>query len=118
MVVFAASVDHDQAAQNVQPDLISTLSAMLKHYRQTIASNLQSSLSYCRIKILIGFIRRFNPLPDDRILDWSKFKQFADDILKRNEIENYVPYSIENIVRKQCFPQLYIFSASKCGIVW
>ena len=23
-----------------------------------------------------------NPLPDDRILDWSKFKQIADDILK------------------------------------
>ena len=42
-----------------------------------------------------------------------------------------VPYMVENIVRKgeivcykqfllfsQCFPQLYIFSASKCGIVW
>ena len=23
-----------------------------------------------------------NPLPDDKILDWSKFKQIADDILK------------------------------------
>ena len=29
----------------------------------------------------------FNPLPDDKILDWSKLKQIADDILKhiRNE---------------------------------
>ena len=24
----------------------------------------------------------FNPLPDDKILDWSKMKQIADDILK------------------------------------
>ena len=24
----------------------------------------------------------FNPLPDNKILDWSKFKQIADDILK------------------------------------
>ena len=23
-----------------------------------------------------------NPLPDDKIIDWSKFKQIADDILK------------------------------------
>ena len=42
-----------------------------------------------------------------------------------------MPYRVENIVTKeeiacykqfllfqQCFPQLYIFSASKCGIVW
>ena len=42
-----------------------------------------------------------------------------------------MPYWVENIMRKgeiacnkqfllfsQCFPQLYIFSASKCGIVW
>ena len=25
---------------------------------------------------------RFNSLPDDKILDWSKLKQIADDILK------------------------------------
>ena len=24
-----------------------------------------------------------NPLPDDKILDWSKLKQIADNILKR-----------------------------------
>ena len=30
----------------------------------------------CRIKIA------FNPLPDDKILDSSKLKQIADDILK------------------------------------
>ena len=26
---------------------------------------------------------RFNPFPDDKILDWSKFKSFADDIKKK-----------------------------------
>ena len=31
IVAFAASVDQDQAAQDVQPDLRSTLSAMLEH---------------------------------------------------------------------------------------
>ena len=24
----------------------------------------------------------FNPLPDNKVLDWSKLKQIADDILK------------------------------------
>ena len=46
-------------------------------------------------------------------------------------MKNKVPYTLENTVRKgeiacykqfllfsQFFPQLYIFSASKCGIVW
>ena len=37
IVAFAANVDQDQAAQNVQPDLESTLSAVLDHNRQKIA---------------------------------------------------------------------------------
>ena len=37
VVAFAGSVDQDQAAQNVQPDLRSTLSVLLEHYRQTMA---------------------------------------------------------------------------------
>ena len=74
----------------------------------------------------------FNPLLGDKTLDCSKLKQIADDILKciRNE-NKLVPFRIENIVRKgeiacykqfllssQYFPKLYIFSASKCTIVW
>ena len=31
----------------------------------------------CRLQAL-----NFNPLPDEKILDWSKSKQIADDILK------------------------------------
>ena len=30
---------------------------------------------------------RLNPLPDDKILDWSKLKEIADDILKCIENE-------------------------------
>ena len=30
------------------------------------------------------FLFNYNPLPDDKILDWSKFKQIADTILKCN----------------------------------
>ena len=32
------------------------------------------------VKVTIDFL--LNPLPDDKILDWSKLKQIADDILK------------------------------------
>ena len=28
------------------------------------------------------FLRKLNPSPDDKILDWSKLKEIADDILK------------------------------------
>ena len=57
-------------------------------------------------------------LPDDKKLDWSKLKQIADDILKVHlKTKNKCNLGVENIVRKG-FPQLYIFSASKCGIVW
>ena len=55
---IVACVDQDQAAQNVQPDLRSTLSAILEQYRQKLSRNLPLSLSYCRIKISIGFIGR------------------------------------------------------------
>ena len=29
----------------------------------------------------------FNPLPDEKVLDWSKLKEIADDILKCIENE-------------------------------
>ena len=40
IVGFVASVDQDQAAQNMQPDLRSTLLALLGHYKQQMARNL------------------------------------------------------------------------------
>ena len=53
-----------------------------------------------------------NPLPDDKILDWSKLKQTADDILKCIKNEHIVPYRVENIVRKgaiACNKQFLLF---------
>ena len=81
--------------------------------------------------VKIGFYpypAEVNPLPDNKILDFrSKLKQIADDISKCTESKKkIVPHRIENIVTKgeiacykqfllfsQCFPQLYILSASK-----
>ena len=74
---------------------------------------------------------QFNPFPNDKILDLSKLKQIANNILMciQNE-KKYVPYRVENAVIKeeiacfkfllfsQCFSKQNIFSASKCGIVW
>ena len=40
-----------------------------------------SILSSC-VELRAGFPLRFNPLPDDKILDWSKLNRIADDILK------------------------------------
>ena len=85
------------------------------------------------VKVLAFYSKdtHFNPLPDDKILDWSKLKQIADDILKCILNGKQVPYRVENILRKweiacikqfvlfsQCFPHLYIFSVSECVIVW
>ena len=42
------------------------------------------------------FALSINPLPDDKILDWSKLKQIADI----SKCILNVPYTVENIVRK------------------
>ena len=35
-----------------------------------------------RVMRNVSISSSINPLPDDKILDWSKFKQIADNILK------------------------------------
>ena len=35
----------------------------------------------CNVIIIMTY-SKINPLPDDKILDWSKLKQIADDILE------------------------------------
>ena len=42
--------------------------------------------------------RCFNSLPNDKIVDWSKLKVFADDKLKVAKIMISVLDSVENIV--------------------
>ena len=55
--------------------------------------------------------RRVNPLPDNKILDWSKLKQIADKILK---------CIVENVVRIgeiACYKQFLLFSQSYVSLV-
>ena len=72
-----------------------------------------------------------NPLPDDKILDWSKLKQFADDNFKFNENSRKFSKRVENTVGKgeiarheqfllfpQCFQKGCFPGVSKGVIVW
>ena len=42
----------------------------------------------------------FNPLPDNKILDWSKLKQIEDDIFKFDENSWKFSKRVENTVGK------------------
>ena len=73
----------------------------------------------------------FNLLPDDKILDWSKLKQFADNNFKFDENSKKFSKRVENTVGKgeiacyeqfllfpQCFQKASFPGASKGVIVW
>ena len=71
----------------------------------------------------------FYPLSDDKILDWSKFKQFADDNFKFDENSRKFSKRVENTVGKiacyeqfllfpQCFQKACFPGVSKGVIVW
>ena len=55
----------------------------------------------------------FNSLPNDKILDWSKLKAFADAKINVTEKLKFVKGRVENIVGKaenagyQCFQKLH-----------
>ena len=49
----------------------------------------------CHTHILL-----FNSLPNNKIIDWSKLKAFADDIINVNKNLKFVLGRIENIVGK------------------
>ena len=72
-----------------------------------------------------------NPLPDNKILDWSKLKQIEDDIFKFDENNRKFSKRVENTVVKgeitryeqfllfpQCFQKACFLEASKGVIVW
>ena len=72
----------------------------------------------------------FNPLPDDKILDSSKLKEFADDNFKFDENGRKLSKQVENTVGKeeiaryeqfllfpQCFQKACFPGASKGVIV-
>ena len=73
----------------------------------------------------------FNPLPDDKILDWSKVKQSADDNFEFDINSRKFSKLVENTVGKgeiaryeqfllfpQCFQKTCFPGASKGVIVW
>ena len=75
--------------------------------------------------------RPFNPLPDDKILDWSKSKQSADDNFEFDVNSRKFSKLVENTVSKgeialyeqfllfpQCFQKACFPGASKGVIVW
>ena len=51
-------------------------------YEDSLLPNRFQKSSVRAIKTWDFLFKGLNPLPDDKILDWSKFKQIADDILK------------------------------------
>ena len=70
-------------------------------------------------------------LPNDKIIDWSKLKAFADDKINVIKELKFVLGREENIVGKgenagyqhfllfpQCFQRLSFLGSSKVGIVW
>ena len=73
---------------------------------------------------------RINPLPDDKILDSSKLKDFADDSFKFDENSRKLFKTVENTVGKgeiaryeqfllyPVFQKAYFPGASKGVIVW
>ena len=73
----------------------------------------------------------FNPLPDDKIVDWSKLKAFADDKMDVVKMTISLFDRVENSVGKgenagyqhfllppQCFPKPSFLGSLKVGIVW
>ena len=77
------------------------------------------------------FHRTINPLPDDKILDWSKLKQFADDNFEFDINSRKFSQPVENTVDKgeiahyeqfllflQCFQKACFPRASKGFIMW
>ena len=46
------------------------------------------------------FLKVFNPLPDDKILDWSKLKQSADDNFEFDVNSRKISSLVENTVGK------------------
>ena len=72
-----------------------------------------------------------NSLPNDKILEWSKLKAFADDKINVTEKLKVVLGRVENIVGKgenagyqhfflfpQCFQKASFPGLLKVGIVW
>ena len=76
-------------------------------------------------------LKKFNSLPNDKILDWFKLKTFADNKINSNKILKLVSGRVENIVGKgenagyqhfllfpRCFQKPSYLVSLKVGIMW
>ena len=85
----------------------------------------------CPMYTVFFFIVETNPLPNDKILDLSKLKGFADNKINFTETMIYVYDRAENIVGKeenacyqhfllfpQCFQGAFSSGVLKVRIVW
>ena len=82
---YVDSVDQDRTAQNVQSALWSTLSTFwILDYNWTVSLSYNRTVFSANEKNTIYFFGSeiVKPLPDDKILEWPKLKQIANDILK------------------------------------
>ena len=83
----------------------------------------------CPIKS--DYFKWLNTLPNDKILDWSKLKTFADEKINVTQYLNFVFGRVENNVGKgenagyqhfllfsQCFQKPSFSGSLKVGIVW
>ena len=58
-------------------------------------------LSFGKELTLVQFVvKKFNSLPNDKILDWSKLKAFADEKINVTEKLKFVLGRVESIVGK------------------
>ena len=75
--------------------------------------------------------RRVNSLPNDKILDWSKFKALADNKINVTQNLSFVLGKVENILGKgenagyqhfllfpKCFEKPPFSGSLKVAIVW
>ena len=86
---------------------------------------------FCQSIIFVSPHFVINPLPNDKILDWSKFKVFADDKINVNQKLKFTMGRVEHIAGKgenagyqhfllfpQCFQKASFSWSLKVGIVW
>ena len=84
--MIVKTVDVDQTKHDYQPDLRSsshhnlqdnfTIAVLLSHHNLQDNFTIAVLLSHNNHKELFCW---FNPLPNDKILDWTKLKAFAED---------------------------------------
>ena len=88
--------------------------------------------SHKMVKLFIIYsLNCINSLPKGKILDWFKFKAFADDKINVTQKLKFVLERVENVVGKgenagyqhfllfpPCFQKASIIWTSKIGTVW